>query len=167
MYNVFSPMLVSVVMLSIFLMGCLSPNDDNSHAYHPHIGEHDRCHMCGMMITKYPGPKGALELANSSVNPKFCSTRDMFNYALQPENTRRIVQMSVHDIEQTDWAKPSNHHFISANSAWYVYGSSKEAVMGTAVASFASEQGANQFAANYGGKVIRFEQIDLALLAED
>ncbi|BDM62993.1 nitrous oxide reductase accessory protein NosL [Shewanella sp. NFH-SH190041] len=129
------------------------------------IGEHDRCHICGMMITKYPGPKGQLMLKDSDSVPKFCSSRDLFNFALQKENQRQISHLFVHDAGETDWQNPSDSAFIDAKSAYYVYGTSKKAVMGPAVAPFASRKSAEQFAAQYGGRVLTYPDITLELLA--
>ncbi|MCL1038399.1 nitrous oxide reductase accessory protein NosL [Shewanella submarina] len=131
------------------------------------IGDHDRCHICGMVITKYPGPKGQLTLKDSDTIPKFCSSRDMFNFALQTENQRQIGHLFVHDAAKTDWQNPSDTAFIDAESAYYVYGTSKKAVMGPAVAPFSSREAAEQFASEYGGRVLKFEEITLELLAGD
>lgn len=129
------------------------------------IHDHDRCHLCGMMITKYPGPKGQLGLKGETIVPKFCSTRDMFNFALQPENKRQITHLKVHDMSVTDWEHPDDNSFIDATSAWYVYGTSKKAVMGPAVASFSTEAAATQFANDFGGAVLTYDQITIELLA--
>lgn len=131
----------------------------------PSIGSHDRCHLCGMMITKYPGPKGALLLKSAKIEPKFCSTRDMFNFVLQPENQRQISHLMVHDIGATKWDNPQDSAFIDATKAWYVYGTSRQAVMGSAVASFATKESAQTFAEEFGGAVLQYEQITLGLLA--
>ncbi|MEZ9595395.1 nitrous oxide reductase accessory protein NosL [Shewanella sp. 10N.261.52.F9] len=128
------------------------------------IHDHDRCHLCGMMITKYPGPKGQLVLKGETIVPKFCSTRDMFNFALQPENKRQITHLKVHDMSVTDWDTPSDNAFIDATTAWYVYGTSKKAVMGPAVASFSSKEAATQFATEFGGAVLAYDQITIELL---
>lgn len=128
------------------------------------IHDHERCHLCGMMITKYPGPKGQVHLKNEEIVPKFCSTRDMFNFSLQPENERQITALMVHDMSATEWAVPDDKYFIDATQAWYVYGTSRKAVMGSAVASFATEEGAVQFAKEFGGAVLGYEQITLELL---
>ncbi|MBV7316973.1 nitrous oxide reductase accessory protein NosL [Shewanella sp. NIFS-20-20] len=128
------------------------------------ITEHDRCHLCGMMITKYPGPKGQVVIDNGDYNPKFCSSRDMFTFALQPENKRQVTALFVHDVGVTDWAHPQDSAFIDAKAAYYVYGTSKKAVMGPAVAPFSSLAAAEAFANEFGGDVLSFEDITLELL---
>ncbi|MGS0675133.1 nitrous oxide reductase accessory protein NosL [Shewanella sp. 0m-4] len=152
-------------MLVPFMFACSQGDAAVQSTQAEPIHDHDRCHLCGMMITKYPGPKGQLRLKNESIVPKFCSTRDMFNFALQPENKRQITQLKVHDMAQTDWQQPDDQSFIDATSAWYVYGTSKQAVMGPAVASFSSKESATQFAQEFGGAVLTYEQITIELLA--
>lgn len=129
------------------------------------IEQHDRCHLCGMKIKVYPGPKGELALKDSDQLVKFCSSRDMFNFALQKENQRQVAHLFVHDAGATDWENPSDDAFIDAKSAYYVYGTNKKAVMGPAVAPFSSLEAAQHFADEYGGRVLEFNEINLALLA--
>ncbi|GIU15307.1 nitrous oxide reductase accessory protein NosL [Shewanella glacialipiscicola] len=131
------------------------------------IHEHDRCHLCGMVITKYPGPKGQVHLKADKMVPKFCSSRDMFNFALQSENKRQIDYMMVHDAATTNWDQPDDSAFIDAKSAFYVYGTTKKAVMGPAVAPFSTQAAAEAFAKEYGGRVLTFNDITLELLAGD
>ncbi|WP_041415812.1 nitrous oxide reductase accessory protein NosL [Shewanella halifaxensis] len=155
-----------LILLFVPLMFACSQGDAVSQSAKAQaIHEHERCHLCGMMIKKYPGPKGQLGLKNESIVPKFCSTRDMFNFALQPENKRQITYLKVHDMSVADWENPDDNTFVDGASAWYVYGTSKKAVMGPAVASFATKEGATQFAQEFGGAVLTYEQITIELLA--
>ncbi len=154
------------VICALFLMACGQAEHELYANVSTHIDGHDRCHMCGMMVKKHPGPKGLVALKSVDDSPKFCSTRDMFIYALQPENKRQIESMWVHDTATTDWDYPDDAHFIDATKAWYVYGSNRKAVMGVAVAPFSSLEAAEKFKQQYGGAVFEYEQIDLSLLDE-
>ncbi|TVL38940.1 nitrous oxide reductase accessory protein NosL [Shewanella algae] len=155
---------IAIPILLLGLPGC-TPAQSHNHEHHAqHLKQHDRCHMCGMMITKYPGPKGQLMLKDSDAVPKFCSSRDMFSFALQPENQRRIKAMFVHDMGTTDWEQPDDNAFIDATTAWYVYGTSKKGVMGPAVAPFSTKEAAQAFAEAWGGRVLAYEEITLELL---
>ena len=54
----------------------------------------DECHLCGMLITRFDGPKGEVfrkEMGDQVF--KFCSTRDLFSYYLDPENTRNVANI--------------------------------------------------------------------------
>ncbi|ABZ75132.1 NosL family protein [Shewanella halifaxensis HAW-EB4] len=157
--------LICLLFLLPLMSACSDSSADATQYTAQAIHEHDRCHLCGMMITKYPGPKGQVHLKEQSIVPKFCSTRDMFNFALQSENKRQIEALFVHDVAATDWEQPKDDAFTDATQAWYVYGSIKKAVMGPAVASFKNKADAVKFAQEFGGAVLPYEKIDIALLA--
>jgi len=124
----------------------------------------DECHLCGMLISNFPGPKGESVRKSSEQVNKFCSTRDMFAYYLQPENTRNVTQLFVHDMSKMPWAELNDGHFIDAKKAWYVTGSSKRGAMGQTLASFSLEEHALAFSKEFGGEVYRFEEITIELL---
>lgn len=133
------------------------------------IESSDECHLCGMLISNFSGPKGELfqkgvtEADGKSVK-KFCSTRDMFSYYLNPENKRNVTSILVHDMSKAPWEQPKDEFFIDARSAWYVVGSSQTGAMGKTLASFSKQTDASAFAAEFGGKVIDFEGIDYDVL---
>ena len=157
--------LICLIFLLPLLNACSDSSADVTQYTAEAIHEHDRCHLCGMMITKYPGPKGQVHLKGQSIVPKFCSTRDMVNFALQSENKRQIEALFVHDAGVTNWEKPTDDTFVDAKTAWYVYGTSKKAVMGPAVASFKHKADATKFAEEFGGAVLAYDKITIELLA--
>jgi copper chaperone NosL len=124
----------------------------------------DECHLCGMIISKFPGPKGELYQKNSDDIAKFCSTRDMFSYLLQPENKRQVEQVFVHDMSKTPWHKTDDQYFIDARTAWFVIGSSKKGAMGKTLASFSQQDDAIAFSKEFGGEVYPFDEISIDLL---
>lgn len=152
------------LLLLPLLFACGQSSSDSEVVEAHAIHDHDRCHMCGMMIKKYPGPKGQVHLKNQAVTPKFCSTRDMFNFVLQSENKRQVNGVFVHDMAKTDWEHPQDSAFIDGKTAWYVYGTSMKAVMGPAVASFGTKDAALKFAEELGGIVLSYDEIDTKLL---
>lgn len=133
------------------------------------IESSDECHLCGMLITNFSGPKG--ELFKKGVNEeqsntvhKFCSTRDMFSFYLDPENKRNVTTMYVHDMSKMPWDEPNDGYFIDAKTAWFVSGSSKTGAMGKTLASFSQKNDAELFSKEFGGIVLSFEEIDLSVL---
>ncbi|GAA5142402.1 nitrous oxide reductase accessory protein NosL [Thalassotalea piscium] len=129
----------------------------------------DECHLCGMMIMEFPGPKGELfkkgitEAEGKKVH-KFCSTRDMFSFYLEPENKRNVTTILVHDMSKSPWNAPNDEYFIDARKAWFVAGSSKTGAMGATLASFSMQSDAQEFANEFGGNVLSFEEVTLATL---
>ena len=123
----------------------------------------DECHLCGMLITHFDGPKGEVFRKEQGGKVfKFCSTRDMFSYYLDPENTRNVSQILVHDMSKMPWGSDSidDKYFIDAKQAWFVTGSEKTGAMGKTLASFSLQTDAQAFAKEFGGKVLSFKDIN-------
>jgi copper chaperone NosL len=126
------------------------------------IASADECHLCGMLISELAGPKGELYQKNDNKIKKFCSTRDLLSYYLDPEHQRNISQIFVHDMSKMPWGKTNDSYFIDAHKAWFVSGSTKMAAMGKTLASFSKAVDAKAFAQEFGGKVLTLEQIKLS-----
>lgn len=128
------------------------------------IESSDECHLCGMLITNFSGPKAELfrkgvTEADGNAVKKFCSTRDMFSFYLDPENKRNVTTILVHDMSKAPWDTPKDEFFIDARNAWYVVGSSQTGAMGKTLASFSEKTDADNFATEFGGKVIDFNAV--------
>lgn len=124
----------------------------------------DECHVCGMVIADFPGPKGqAVEKAGVR---KFCSTAEMLGWWLQPENQLLDARLYVHDMAHGSWEQPDDARLVDAANAYYVTGAALPGAMGAVLATFANEQDAEQFAGQHGGKVLRLADIDQALLQQ-
>lgn len=128
------------------------------------IEQADECHLCGMIISNFPGPKGENYNKSSEEVSKFCSTRDLFSFVLQPENKRQVKEIYVHDMSKTPWHKPEDEYFIDARQAWYVLGSEKKGAMGKTLASFAKKTDAEIFMGEFGGKLYSFDEITIDVL---
>ena len=127
----------------------------------------DECHLCGMLITRFDGPKAELFRQETGEQVfKFCSTRNMFSYYLDPENKRNITQILVHDMSKMPWGSDSidDKYFIDAKVAWYVVGSEKSGAMGKTLASFSIESDALAFAKEFGGQLLSFKEVTLNTL---
>lgn len=124
----------------------------------------DECHVCGMVITDFPGPKG--EAVGRDGVKKFCSTAEMLGWWLQPENQISDARLYVHDMGHSSWEHPDDDYLIDATKAWYVLGTPLAGAMGASLASFAEEQPARELAARYNGRVVQFADIDQHLLQQ-
>ncbi len=154
----------------MFLSACFTSEETQESSHTPVVLEStDECHLCGMLITHFPGPKGELfrkevSAEESKKARKFCSTRDMFSYYLDPEHKRNVTTVLVHDMSKSPWNTPNDDYFINAKNAWFVVGSEKRGAMGKTLASFSMKPDAEAFAQEHGGVVIAFEQITLSTL---
>ena len=122
----------------------------------------DECHLCGMLIERFAGPKGELQFDRKMV--KFCSTKDMAAFYLDEENTHRVKQIFVHDMAATPWETPEDKHLINGRQAWYVVGSSKMGAMGATLATFATQAQAQAFSLEHGGDVLAFTDLSQQVL---
>lgn len=164
----FLTLICSLVLLNTALIAC-SDNIEKKQMLHQAVAMEsaDECHLCGMLITRFDGPKGEVFRKEQGDKVfKFCSTRDMFSYYLDPENTRNVSQMLVHDMSKMPWGSDSidDKYFIDAKSAWYVVGSEKTGAMGATLASFSQQEDAKAFAVEFGGKVLSFNDINFDAL---
>ncbi len=158
---------ILILSLSALLLSACGADDAAEQKLGPVAFENaDECHVCGMIITKFPGPKGQ---ARDSRNPnfkKFCSTKEMLIWYLQPENTHNVKEMYVHDMAKTPWESPKDEHLISARDAFYVIGSDLKGSMGDTLATFLSSTAAGEFVNKHGGEVIVFNGLTLELLTQ-
>lgn len=154
--------IMAVGIFSLWLAGCDQAVTQRTVAEPIAFHSDDECHVCGMIITNWPGPKGEV-LAGSDEVYKFCSTVDMLSWWLQPENNNREADIYVHDMADTPWASPSDDHLINATEAWYVMGSTQMG-MGPTLASFSSQPAAVDFSEQYGGEVLAWSDLDLDVL---
>ncbi len=151
-------------LLCMGLVACGSP-DDQKVTYEPiAIESGDECHVCGMIITRFPGPKGEAFIRHQTQALKFCSTRDLFTWLLQPETASQVEAVFVHDMARNDWDNPHALPMIDARSAWFVVGSKLKGAMGPTLASFSQRKDAETFGEQQGGRVVDFSAIDLVLL---
>jgi copper chaperone NosL len=116
------------------------------------------CALDGMLLADYPGPKAQIRYAGEAEATFFCDTVELFNTLLRPEQVKTVVAAFVQDMSLADWYEPRGH-WIEARNAWYVEGSRRRGAMGTTFASFGTEEGAQRFAGEYGGRVMRWSDV--------
>lgn len=151
------------ILLSLSTIGCdREQNAPVTHGPEP-IDAGDECHLCGMIITNFPGPKGEAVIGKQHTL-KFCSTRDLFAYLLQPESAAVVKEVYVHDMAATNWDTPADEAMVDAHDAWYVIGQPLKGAMGPTLASFLHQKDAQAFAARYGGTLSRFDEITLDII---
>ncbi|MGF1757689.1 nitrous oxide reductase accessory protein NosL [Photobacterium sagamiensis] len=165
MQRLHSLRIISVAMMLVLGVACSEESSEKAMVRQAvAIEQADECHLCGMIISNYPGPKGETYNKSSDSVSKFCSTRDLFSFVLQPENTRQVKEIYVHDMSKTPWQRPEDEYFIDAREAWYVIGSEKTGAMGKTLASFGQKADAEVFIKEFGGKLYSFEEITIDVL---
>ena len=154
---------VFTVSLLLLLGGCGEAEQAASLdpvAFH---GE-DECHVCGMVIADFPGPKG--QAVEKDGVRKFCSAAEMLGWWLQPENRVLDLRLYVHDMAQGSWQQPDDTRLVDATVAYYVTDVPLQGAMGAVLATFANEQDAARLAERHGGSVLRFADINQGVLQQ-
>ena len=116
------------------------------------------CELDGMLLADYPGPKAQIHFAGQDKPSVFCDPVELFSTLLAGELVRAVQAVYVQDMGKADWNQPQGH-WIDAKTAFYVLGSKRHGSMGPTIGSFAQEADAAKFAAEHGGKVLRFGDI--------
>lgn len=147
------------------LSGCHSSNTQNAVAPQE-ITRDSACALDGMLLADYPGPKAQIVYEGQAKGEFFCDTVEMFSLYLKPEQARGVKALYVQDMGQAKWEEPRGH-WVDAKTAFYVKGSSKHGAMGPTLVSFAKEEQASKWAAEFGGKVYAFQQITPEMVVTD
>lgn len=154
-----------ILFIGLGLLACSEPKNEQKSFAPVAFHNTDECHVCGMIISDFPGPKG--QAVDAAGVKKFCSAAEMLGWWLQPENRIGNAKLYVHDMGRSQWATPDDNYLIDATQAFYVIGlanSGLKGAMGAVLAAFADEQAATQFAASHDAQVLRFDEIDQAVL---
>ncbi|MDJ0781889.1 MAG: nitrous oxide reductase accessory protein NosL [Desulfosarcinaceae bacterium] len=119
------------------------------------VADQDRCPVCGMYPARYPQHKSQLQTRDKTIY-HFCSTQCLFTFLKQPKDHVEASVMPfliwVVDFEGGQW--------IYAKSAYYVVGSKQYGPMGKEAIPFRSRSSAESFAAQHGGKVLPYGQVN-------
>lgn len=123
------------------------------------------CSLDGMTLADYPGPKAQIHYDRGEPD-FFCDTMEMFSIHLQSESQKRVRAMFIQDMGKTAWEQPQGS-WVDAKTAFYVHGSKRHGSMGPTLAAFSRMEDAQGFAREYGGKVLRFDEVTIDMVALD
>lgn len=117
-------------------------------------------HYCGMIIADHPGPKAQLFVAGRDKAVWFSSVRDAIAFTMLPEETDDIAVFYVTDMTGfQNWQIPPAQ-WIEIQQAYFVIGSRMRGGMGAMeTVPFATNVAAQDFASEYGGMVVRFDDV--------
>ena len=154
------------VPISFCLLSC--GDSQQKQTFHSPIdfASGDECHVCGMLIVNLPGPKGQAFDTRSVKMKKFCSTVDLISWYLQPENKPNVAEIYVHDMTDSNWKSPDDAKLVDAKKAFFVINSKRKGSMGKTISSFATKISAEQFVSQWGGSIVNFEQLSIAVIFE-
>lgn len=125
------------------------------------------CILDGLRLIDHPGPKAQIFWTGRDTPDFYCDTVEMFHVFLATaQRESRIRALYVQDMRDNDWYAPRGQ-WMNARDALYVQGSSRLAAMGPTLASFSQQSAADSFAREFGGQILRFDQIDADMVVLD
>ncbi len=153
---------LSLIAIFTLLIGAayfqFSSHDEHTHRIEIEpiaFGKGGECEACSMYVSEQPGPRAQL-IYKAGERRFFCSLGDLLSFLTLPSPHGLPVQIWV---EAMPADTPPNTHssdpqpWVKAESARYVTGIDRGAVMGMPALSFASKTHAEQFTGQHGGDV--------------
>lgn len=118
-------------------------------------------HYCGMTLLEHNGPKGQIILASQAEPIWFSSARDAFSFTMLPDEPKDIRAVYVSDMAKAaSWEDPGTTNWVDAHKAVFVIGSTRQGGMGAPeTVPFSDRAAADKFAAEYGGRVVAFDEV--------
>jgi copper chaperone NosL len=118
-------------------------------------------HFCNMAVSEHAGPKGQIFVAGRAEPFWFASVRDTFAFTMLPEEPKDVTAIYVTDMAKAkNWDQPGPGTWVEARKAVFVIDSRKKSGMGEAEAvPFSDEAAAQTFMAEYGGRLVRFDEM--------
>lgn len=155
-------LLLLALLLVTFALGCTKKEEAIKAA---EIDRATSCSLDGMILMDYPGPKAQIHYDKGEPD-FFCDTMEMFSIYLRPEQKKRVRALFTQDMGKTPWEQPKGN-WIDAKSAYYVLDSKKLGAMGPTLAAFSRIEDAQAFVKQFGGKVLRFDEVTLNMVTLD
>ena len=147
-------MYLSAAASMVILLGCGAAREEIE-LTPATIPRGQACALDGMLLEAHDGPKVQL-LRTDGSRAFFCDAKEVFEEWLDPVRRRRVAGVWFQTLDQGGWAAPE--------SLYFVVGSDQVSAMGPLLAPFAEVAGADAFAAEHGGRIVRVGDIDASLL---
>lgn len=155
--------LLSILAAALLLAACGSETGNTPPPLPQPITDSAIGHYCTMNLAEHVGPKAQVFLNGEPNKPVWFSTiKQVFGYTKLPEEPKGIAAIYVTDMGQVaDWNTPNaDNAWTDAYKAYYVIESRFIGGMGAEDAlPFADKAKAEAFAAQNGGRVVRFDEM--------
>ncbi|MFD2207042.1 nitrous oxide reductase accessory protein NosL [Kiloniella antarctica] len=124
------------------------------------LTSNDQSYFCGMTAAGHPGPKAQIHILGRKKPIWFAATRDAVGYLKLPEESNEILALYVSDMGKASWLTPEIGPWVDINKATLVIESSRSGGMGApAVVPFAEVTDAQSFVNQYGGRIVKLDDI--------
>lgn len=150
---------VLFLLLTVALSsGCSEDSNNNATISPKNLTRDAVCMLDGMILLDHPGPKGQVIFKNGESH-FFCDTKGLFSALYDPNYKMKIKQAFVQDFGKRKWGS-YNDRWIAVEQAFFVLGSSQLGAMGPTLATFSIRADADNFAKEFGGSVLAFNELD-------
>lgn len=122
------------------------------------------CALDGMLLAVHDGPKSQLLRADGR-RGYFCDTREIFGELLDPVRRRQVIGVWFQTLDAHPWEAHADG-WAAPDSVVFVVGSRRMGAMGPTLAPFVAMAAAEQFVAAHGGRILRLDDVDHALLEQ-
>ena len=157
-------------MLALLLVAVLTachPASEFDPRLQPVVAADDTvCAYTGLRLSDFAGPKAQVHFAGEAAPHFFIDTVKMFHIALADGRTPPVRGLFVQDMTLSDWHEVQAG-WIDARDAYYVEGGRLIGPLGPTLASFSTREAAARFAADNGGRVLRFADVDADMVILD
>ncbi|MFV0410647.1 MAG: nitrous oxide reductase accessory protein NosL [Paracoccus sp. (in: a-proteobacteria)] len=115
---------------------------------------------CQMNLLEHPGPKAQIHLKDGIAPLFFSQVRDAIAYQRMPEQAAEIAAIYVSDMADASWDDPGAENWMALPDALLVIDSNRAGGMGAPeIVPFSDEAAAQAYMAEYGGRLVRLDQI--------
>ena len=151
--------LLIVSSLLTLLTGCFG-NDEIAIPGPIELTTNDQSYFCGMTAAGHPGPKAQIHILGRKTPIWFAAARDAVGYLKLPDESNEILALYVSDMGKASWLTPETGPWVNINKATLVIESSRSGGMGApAVVPFAEVDDAQSFVDQYGGRIVKLNDI--------
>lgn len=152
--------LLFATAIALFLAGC----QEEAKAPKPpamELSSEAAGYYCQMTVLDHDGPKAQIFLEGNPFPIWFSQVRDAVAFMRLPEEAKNYVAVYVNDMDKAEtWEQPGDNNWVDADTAYFVVESGKLGGMGAPeTIPFGSKEGADKFAAENGGRVVKLTDI--------
>lgn len=127
------------------------------------LSKSQMCASDAMIIFNYSGPKAQI-LWKNGTRSFYCEAREAFYESTNNLQSKQIKAFYVQDFSGLKWGSYVDKWML-AKDALYVIDSSQDGAMGVTYVPFSDKNFANEFLNLHGGKLLKFEDINLDVLS--
>lgn len=116
----------------------------------------EKCPVCGMEVAKYPHNKCQIQ-TKEGTTVHFCATQCLFEF-YQNHQKYGVDELNIQFVWVVDY---DSHQWVYGQNCYFAVGTSRKGPMGKEAFPFVNRGKAKKFVAQYGGKVVTFENVDI------